>query len=421
MLVDCILLKEVKVAAGSERRRGAIMPWLVKGNPNPAENLLFVHVPRCGGTSLMQFFDVPKKAMEGRSCMGRFGLRVFFHRYKLLESANFPIWTHGNAFFAIIFVASIAIRFASTNEILRTIGRSMSVVSISFLLCLSFVFTAPVIGRFHRVRRMYLVFVHYILARAFESIEWCTGTNKTGYIMHLTAHKLLAYGYVTPEEMEQVSSMAIVRNPYSRMVSIYMYNRFGRHESFSHFLKSWHKLMYAYRTKGETEEWYTPCHAIPQFEFTHYEGKQLVQSIVKQEELKLLKTKEGKEIADIQDSSVSDLPDPVRNALLGMPHSNQRKTKEKWFDYYDQDTLNLTYELYKKDFVVFGYSPELEQRPDLKSPESFRLEAHIDTMQETHSVKRPLVIRETRRPMLRKSFSSIYVSPHSSLNFKKRE
>eukprot|EP00586_Coscinodiscus_wailesii_P014271 CAMPEP_0172511782 /NCGR_PEP_ID=MMETSP1066-20121228/239061_1 /TAXON_ID=671091 /ORGANISM="Coscinodiscus wailesii, Strain CCMP2513" /LENGTH=272 /DNA_ID=CAMNT_0013291321 /DNA_START=1 /DNA_END=819 /DNA_ORIENTATION=+ len=186
--------------------------------------------------------------------------------------------------------------------------------------------------------------------------------------MHLTVEKLLRYGYVKPDEMDEVCSMAIVRNPYSRMVSIYMYNRFGSKESFTHFVKSWYDLMIHYRTKRECEEYYTPCHCLPQFEFTHVAGEQIVQSVVKQEELKFLKTKEGAEEVIKKDSSVADLPAPVRDALLGMPHTNKRKTDKKWWDYYTQETLDLTYELYHDDFHVFEYDAVLTQRPDLKSP-----------------------------------------------------
>jgi len=186
--------------------------------------------------------------------------------------------------------------------------------------------------------------------------------------MHLTAPKLLGYGYVTSREMDGVCSLAIVRNPYSRMVSVYGYNRFGACESFPAFVRRWKRLMRPYAEDGEKEEWYTPCHLLPMFEFTHFEGKQLVQSIVKQEELKLLKTKAGAEEAIKLDSSVSDLPDLVRDALLDMPHANARKTSMKWYDYYDQETLDLTHEMYRQDFAVFGYSTAIEQRPDLRCP-----------------------------------------------------
>jgi len=213
-----------------------------------------------------------------------------------------------------------------------------------------------------------------------ECIDYVTGSNKHGYLPHLTAKKMLDYEYVSQEEMKTVSSLAIVRNPYARMVSIYMYNRFGPAESFPHFIRSWYNsTMHFYRANGEKEEWYTPCHAIPQFEYTHAkDGKeQLVHSIVKQEQLKYLKclkkdkqTQKQKE--DAKDprnfTTIRDLPDTVRDALLGMPHENKRSTQTPWYDYYDQETLNMTYEMYHKDFEVFGYSPTLEQRPDLETP-----------------------------------------------------
>jgi Sulfotransferase family len=352
------------------------MPWLIKDQQLPlSECLFFVHVPRCGGTSLMYHFDLPSKVQTGRSLWGRLGMAVFFSRYKTLEKANFPVVTWGNAFAAACLMPGIYLVSSNTAGTLLGIGLILVVSSVVLFLLLTVVFTAPVIGRFACIHRAYLVFVHYVLCRFMESIPWCTGTNKTGYIMHLTAHKLISYQYVTAEEMEKVCSMAIVRNPYSRMVSIYSFNRFGEWESFGHFIDDWYKnVTKAYRERGEMEEWYTPSHAIPQFEYTHFEGKQLVRSIVKQEDLKYLKATVDTESNDSaavpypNNSTVANLPTLVRNALLGMPHTNQRKLAKKWYDYYDQRTLDLVYEIYEKDFEVFGYGPVLTQRPDLKPP-----------------------------------------------------
>lgn len=297
---------------------------------------------------------------------------VFFARYKVLEQTNFPILTWGN-FFAVLLIPPGVYLFFHLP--LTGLGLAFVIVSAFMMFLFTFVFTAPAISRVTIIRRCYLIFAHHLICRAMESIPWCTGTNRTGYMMHLTAHKLLAYQYVTAEEMEKVCSLAIVRNPYSRMVSLYHYNRFGRWESFNHFVEDWHKRVFRpYRDDGELEEWYTPCHAIPMYEFTHFEGKQVVRSIVKQEELKYLKTVEGTPMAVAQDSTVADLPDIVRRALLGMPHTNQRKTAMKWYEYYDQRTLDLVHEMYAKDFVVFEYSPVLEQRPDLNEPRQYRLE-----------------------------------------------
>lgn len=96
---------------------------------------------------------------------------------------------------------------------------------------------------------------------------------------------------------------------------------------------------------------------------------------MKQEELKYLKTKDGAQEAMKQDSTISDLPDIVRDALVGMPHTNSRKTSQKWYDLYDQESMDLTYELYKFDFEVFGYDTSIKERPDLTSPKLDRRDA----------------------------------------------
>ena len=369
----------------------------------------------------MKSHEVPTKCMEGRSLWGKLGMKVFFHRYALLESANFPIFTGGNAMAAVLFGLGMALRFASSKTQLHTLGNWLIAASVAFFVGFSFVFTAPTIGRMKYIRRTYLLLVHYVLCRFMESTDWCTGTNKKGYINHLTAHKLLDYGYITPEEIEKVASMAIVRNPYGRMVSIYMYNRFGPLESFEHFVRSWYKMMLNYRETGEMEEWHTPCHGIPQFEYTHFAGKQLVQAIVKQEELKLLKTEEEEHLAVEQDSSVSDLPGVVRRALLGMPHANQRVTAKKWFEYYTQETLELVYDLYHADFDIFNYSPELHQRSDLTSPARRVLADDVDTM--LRDSLKTVELRETRRKSLlaSKAVSSRRSSMKGKISFSEEE
>lgn len=328
----------------------------------------------------MQHFSVPQKVIESRGLIGGLAMKYFFMRYGELEKANFPIETRENFVCVTLLLLSVVLYVMSDVVPLPSLfGVSVAIylgsIAVFISLFTTIICTAPVIGRITPVHRWYLWFVHYPIFRLCEALDWCTGTNKHGYIMHLTAPKLLGYGYVTPEQIDGMCSLAIVRNPYSRMVSMYGYNRFGERESFPTFVRRWKKLMRHYIENGEKEEWYTPCHLLPMFEYTHFNGKQLVQSIVKQEELKLLKTKEGAQEAIKVDSTVSDLPDVVRDALLGMPHTNSRKTSKKWFDYFDQETMDLTYEMYKKDFEVFDYDSAIQQRPDLKPPTKDRRDA----------------------------------------------
>ena len=360
------------------------MPWLIKSTPDNeiplSQHLFFVHVPRCGGTSLMQHFNVPQKVIQSRGFIKSNAMKYFFMRYGQLEKANFPIKTKENVVCGLLLIFSLILQYMNVNLVPIslfgiTFNGWLAIISIFISFFTTIICTAPVIGRITPVHRWYLWFVHYGIFRVCEALDWCTGTNKHGYIMHLTAPKLLGYGYVTLEQMDNMCSLAIVRNPYSRMVSIYGYNRFGEGESFPAFMRRWKKGMRHYLERDEKEDWYTPCHYLPMFEYTHFNGKQLVQSIVKQEELKLLKTKEGAVEAAKMDNSVSDLPDIVRDALLGMPHTNSRKTGLKWYDFYDQETMDLCYEMYKMDFTVFGYSSAIKERQDLMPPRQLRRDA----------------------------------------------
>ena len=178
------------------------MPWLEKGRAKESDNLLFVHVPRCGGTSLMKAHDVPTKAAKGASCFKRLGMRIFFHRYKLLETTNFPIWTGGNALCVVVFGVAAYLRFGvATETYAKVLASLLMAFAVVLLIGLSFVFVAPTIARIAPIRRAYLILVEYVLCQFMENIEYITGTNIHGYLPHLTAHKMLNYEYVTPEEM----------------------------------------------------------------------------------------------------------------------------------------------------------------------------------------------------------------------------
>merc|ERR1719343_1378457 len=358
-------------------------------------------------------------------------MRTFFTRYELLEKNNFPLWTETNAACLLIFIIGCSLLQIRSMEY-KALSVAMIIGSFTVFLFMTYVFVAPTISRIRMLRRWYLVFVEYMICRVMANTEYITGTNMHGYLPHLTARKIID-NYVTLEEFEKVSSLAIVRNPYARMVSIYMYNRFGPCETFSHFVRSWYsRTTKDYRERGEMKEWYTPCHAIPQFEYTHdlNGAMKLVHYVVKQEELKHLKKRLGtgrdrsvgtglsnelegdikeptnkdedksdetctnsvcsssssislsegcshKSIEGTACSSIHCLPETIRCSLLGMPHDNKRSTTTPWYEYYDQETLNLTYEMYHRDFDIFGYNVILKERPDLQVPRQARKDISV--------------------------------------------
>lgn len=62
----------------------------------------------------------------------------------------------------------------------------------------------------------------------------------------------------------------------------------------------------------------------------------------------------------------------ILNYSYHRPHTNSRKTGQQWWDFYDQETMNLTYEMYHMDFEVFGYDLFIKQRSDLVPPKRSR-------------------------------------------------
>lgn len=374
------------------------MPWLVRDrkfgkdeSTGSSPNIFFVHIPRCAGTALTQAHGVPSKAIaNAKSRLGKYAIMLFFYAYYVWETSNFPIWTKWNAFWLAFVSLNGYLRFYAGMETLIDSDDFLSMIknltgfNICFgllLVVLSLVFTAPHYSRFPRIRRTHLVLSEYLFFGCMNSWTYVTGMSIQGWILHLTAHKILNYQYLMPDDFEDCVSLAIVRNPYRRMVSLWRYNRISSNESFRDFVEVWYtNVMKHYRLSGVVEEWDTPCHALPQFEYTHFEGVQLVQSIVKQEEMEELRTpfagsskgqvRNGKSgSGDDGSPPLYDLPFLVKDAFVNLPRVNGRSLEKPWYEYYDQETLNKTFELYRMDFAVFHYSATISERPDLKPPD----------------------------------------------------
>jgi hypothetical protein len=349
------------------------MPWLVRdGEEGDAAPLLLVHVPRCGGTSLLSKLEVERKAVRLKGCLSGLLLRYFFYRYHLLETQNFPVLSYENLYAVLLAAAGCVVWIeGSSMSVCRAEGTWCPPILSIFMWCSSvtvffmstFVMSSPVLARVDGLRRVMLVIAGSVCCDVFSSREYAHGCSREGFLQHLTARDVLRLGFASGPELRQ-SGLSIVRNPYSRMVSVFHFSRFGQLESFEHFVREWRARLQIQREEGNTGDRHVFCHVLSQRTFTHDGDIQLVPWIVRGEEL----PRDDLSAAALRPALGSDpLPEHVRAALRDLPHTNGRSagSSERWWQLYTQETMDLVLEMYWEDFETFGYSRAIEQRPDL--------------------------------------------------------
>ena len=181
-------------------------------------------------------------------------------------------------------------------------------------------------------------------------------------LAHLKADEYVRFKYLTQEMFDEYFKFAFVRNPWSRAVSIYKYFGYGMKSDFKSF------LLGDFKNKiFEEMQWFVG----PQSDFIYAnDGRLLVDYVGRFEELqdsfdfvckridlpsiKLPHVNESKNSTDILSSNPKKT---IRDLLCGhktirIPHY------EKWWDYYDKESIDCVSRLYEKDIELLGYNFE---------------------------------------------------------------
>lgn len=184
-------------------------------------------------------------------------------------------------------------------------------------------------------------------------------------LAHITAEEYVSLGHVTPEEWERMFTFAFVRNPWSRIVSAYLYRDLEHDMSFAEFIERF--LDYDDRFLNDTR------HAMPQAEFL-YDAKDnlLVDYVGRFEQL----AKDFGEATERMGLGRLDLPHKNKSDNLSLflrgPRSFAKRTFKSTFksrkedrrghysEYFTPELRDRVGEFYERDVRLFGY--EFEDR-----------------------------------------------------------
>jgi len=160
------------------------------------------------------------------------------------------------------------------------------------------------------------------------------GVRNNRSLQHLTAYELKM---MIPYIYKQYYKFSIVRNPYDKLLSEYYWNPsinigYKKGKSKKDFLKNVIEIV---QNKKYFNDIYND-HFIPQYNFLFYKNKLLVNQLFKYEDLEW----------------VSSFLKKKLKITRNFPYLNRNDIeKEGW----NEDEKEIIYNLYKNDFLYFGY------------------------------------------------------------------
>ncbi len=179
-------------------------------------------------------------------------------------------------------------------------------------------------------------------------------------LAHLKADEYVHLRYLSQDLFDQYFKFAFVRNPWSRLVSIYKYLGFSDKVDFKSFLFGDFK-----------DNIFSEKHWLvrPQTDFIYSENGSLLIDYVGrfenlQEDFDLIAKKIGmpsSELPHINDSKPSNTPHRSKARKIVKEVFFSRGSKAipsyvRWQDYYDNESVDLVTRLYERDIDLLGYA-----------------------------------------------------------------
>lgn len=185
-------------------------------------------------------------------------------------------------------------------------------------------------------------------------------------LAHLIAADYVRCGYIPQELFDSYFRFAIVRNPWSRAVSLYKH--LDQNMPFREFVSDWLPEQFA-RSEWKGDFWFLR----PQTDFVIKDGRMMVQEVLRLEQLAddfgrvAAASKLSSPLPHVNRSSerVPRQPRSLYSRLRLKFQEDRRDRHDLWTDYYDAHTTQEIARLYAADIEAFNYRPPVTGR---KSP-----------------------------------------------------
>ena len=176
-------------------------------------------------------------------------------------------------------------------------------------------------------------------------------------LAHLTASEYVSCGHMTQKQFDSYFKFSFVRNPWSRLVSIYKYLGYYEVMPFKQFLQEEFR---------DDNAWEARLFVKAQYDYLYNdEGDQLVDYIGRFEELQsgfdYVCSRIGIPKTKLPYVNKTGAGGGMYEALKGMikrvsPYHKRYDSHGHYTEYYDSESIALVSERYKKDIETFDYT-----------------------------------------------------------------